>query len=320
MGRVKIAHAVSPPSMATIEPVAKVAASLARNSTGPASSAVLAMRRCGQVPGDDLVAILDIAGDAHGEILQHVGIDPSGADRIHPDVRGKFLRQTLRHVDDTGLRGTVGGAPHDAGHAVDRRDVHDVAPGAAQVRNRCLGGEERALEVGVDDAVPQLFREVIDRGAASPAGIVDEHIKATETFHGGLHHRPAARDGGHRSRCGDDTVSGVETADGIAGGFRGTAVERHPGARLDKGLNDGAAYSSGPARDKHPPCLHDRSSWSFLLTRGQSAETGHRSEHLRSCSQACGRSRSFSYAHIPSPPRRRRRPDGNDRPLQGLRA
>ena len=41
-----VAHAVSPPSMATIEPVAKVAASLARNSTGPASSSVLAMRRC----------------------------------------------------------------------------------------------------------------------------------------------------------------------------------------------------------------------------------------------------------------------------------
>lgn len=41
-------HAVSPPSIATIDPVAKVAASLARNSTGPASSSVLAMRRCAQ--------------------------------------------------------------------------------------------------------------------------------------------------------------------------------------------------------------------------------------------------------------------------------
>ncbi len=73
--------------MSTIVPVAKVVASLARNSTGPASTAVLAMRRCGQtIPGDEPIPVPDIVGDTHGKLLQACRYRLFPGNRIHPDT------------------------------------------------------------------------------------------------------------------------------------------------------------------------------------------------------------------------------------------
>ncbi len=62
--------------------------------------------------------------------------------------------------------------------------------------------------------------------------MVDKHIEATESSRGGLHDRPATRYAGHRSRCGDNTVCGIEPPDGVTGGVLGTAVDGDPGTRL----------------------------------------------------------------------------------------
>ena len=124
------------------------------------------------------------------------------------------------------------------------------------VRSRCgigeAAGEERALQVHVDRAVPLLLGH-LGGGTLDPdAGAVDEDVQPAVPLDG-LRDHPVAvrhdRDVGHdRVGCRPDLGQGV----------RGSVGENHRVARRGEPLPGRATDPTGPARDQDDP-RHDGS-------------------------------------------------------------
>src|SRR6185312_1122530 len=63
----------------------------------------------------------------------------------------------------------------------DRGEIHDAAPAAAaHSRQSGLRDEEAGLEVRVDDVVPIIFGDGIDRLRVGDAGVVDEDVDGAQ--------------------------------------------------------------------------------------------------------------------------------------------
>src|SRR2546428_3228716 len=129
-----------------------------------------------------------LRGGARPQILVRQRADGGArADGVHVDVvLGELERRQARHADDGALAAGVDRV-RGAGEplACDGGDVHDhaAAPGDHLARD-ALQAEEDALAVDPHDAVPVLFGEIHDVGAARDAGVVDEDIDLAEGVDG----------------------------------------------------------------------------------------------------------------------------------------
>ena len=122
-----------------------------------------------------------------------------GDDGDHAHAVGPVVvRQRAHEVDEAGLGGGVGRRARLAvmpGVAGDGDD--HAAPGLDHRRQRRLHGEEGALEVGLEHAVPVVLGDV-ERGTLVPdAGAVDEHVELPVALHRRGDERPAVADGAH---------------------------------------------------------------------------------------------------------------------------
>src|SRR6185437_14136747 len=90
-------------------------------------------------------------------------------------------REAASQVDHAGLGGAVGGAGVAAADAGRRGDVHDAArTGLDHRRQKRLAGEERALQVRVEDQVPVVGRQLGDAVLEEHAGDVHEQRRRTQ--------------------------------------------------------------------------------------------------------------------------------------------
>ncbi len=190
--------------------------------------------------------------------------------RIDPDVLpGEFDRRGARHLVHRGLGGGVG----DVGHAgmPDRGDRGDVDDRAAALPhhhgNHVLHGEERALEVDREDAVPLGFRDIDHAAHLGDADIVVEHVDAAVGLQASRDHRldiPGAGDvggegGGLAAFAGDDLHrlfgGGVVAVD--AEHLRALARKGHRGpARPDRaGADHQRGFSLEPIHRRLPHFL-----------------------------------------------------------------
>jgi len=93
-----------------------------------------------------------------------------------------------------------------------RGDVDDPPPAALlHPGNHRLGGIEGRREVEVDDRLPFLVREILDRRDELDAGIVDQHIDRAEGVHGAA---DQFRDTGGRHQVGA-VIAGTDTEIGL---------------------------------------------------------------------------------------------------------
>ena len=118
--------------------------------------------------------------------LDHFGRDIAGADRIDGDAGPRaFLRQGLHKADIARLRGGVIHLAHLALLAVNGGNANDPPElaGAHAFPDRPRHVEQR-VQVGVDDAVPLVFRHPVEHAVLGDAGIVDQHFnRADRRFH-----------------------------------------------------------------------------------------------------------------------------------------
>ena len=114
-------------------------------------------------------------------MFDHRRFHQARQDRIDPDMfRREFDRGGARHLVHRGL----GGGVADIGNAemADRGDRRDVDDRAAALplhhRNDVLHGEERALQVDREHAVPVRLRHLDHAAHFGDADIVVEHVDA----------------------------------------------------------------------------------------------------------------------------------------------
>ncbi len=240
---------------------------------GAVSVSVVASVGAGRGPDDDLAGV-HIAGLFDGEADRAgdgVRADGHPAERLHflapllvGDALGQFrcgharadradadVRVLLAQAFGEGPDRVPGGAIHGGGGryrmGADGGDVHHVAR-ALRLHRRQHGGDavQHAADVDVDHAVPFVHPQRGHRGQRHHAGIVDDHVDASETFErmGGegldvraARHvqRPGLGDAAARRDVGHDALEPV----GAAGAqqHRGAAVREQP----RRGFADAAA-------------------------------------------------------------------------------
>jgi hypothetical protein len=112
------------------------------------------------------------------------GLDEAGADRVHPDAASTVVdRLVSRQQHDTALRSVVRAAALEAFQALDAGDVDHVAAALLEhLRDHVLPAQEGALQVDVDDAIPLVGFEHVDRAPARGSGGIHEYVDATEAL------------------------------------------------------------------------------------------------------------------------------------------
>ena len=191
-------------------------------------------------------------------LLLQGGVHPAGTDGQHPDVvGGKIQRQVAGQGKDASLAGRVGRdilhglQTLHAGHV----DDHASAP-KLHLRNGELGHQEEALEIDVNDAIPEFLRGVhriqVGTGRLDP-DVVDQDVDPPKGLIGLTNHPGRLRGVGHVRRHVLDRQP-----------FIPGQVQQFPiGRSIDIGKNDrgslstqgqraGAANALGPAgHDSH---------------------------------------------------------------------
>ncbi|GFJ92734.1 hypothetical protein Prum_063760 [Phytohabitans rumicis] len=174
-----------------------------------------------------------------GGPAEHGCVHGAGADGVDPDPFGRVVQG--HRPDQRVDRGLARGVRGDALLGDERLHRGDGDDGAAapraQVRDRCPAGEEDALEVDVEDLVPQRLGRLDDRAVPLYAGARDKHVDAAEAFDGGGHEPVhVGRDGyigvdlsGIVKSTGDDRGASV----GQPGDHRGTDALRPAGHHGD---------------------------------------------------------------------------------------
>ena len=181
----------SPPWMSTLAPVMYAASSEARKHTSDAISDGSARR-----PNGIEARTLAIRASSV-ERADHRRVDDPGRDRVDGDpVAGPFTGEVAGQSEHARLGRRVVDATQGARRAAGHRGEVDDPPmsGVAQHRVGRLGAQERTRQVGVDDEVPLLGRDLgSPRGAQDP-GTVHERVDPAESLHGdrarGVRRRP----------------------------------------------------------------------------------------------------------------------------------
>lgn len=101
-----------------------------------------------------------------------------------------------------------------------------------------LRAEEGALEVGVEDAVPQRLIDVEGRAGLFDAGIIDEDVEPAQRLGRGSYTLAAGADVGNIHR--DGNAAG-NLREGFVETGLGSRADRHTGAGLRQADGDGLA-------------------------------------------------------------------------------
>ena len=186
--------------------------------------------------------------------LRDVGEEGTRHDAVHPHRGAEGAREALgervhrrlgRRVGDD-----AGGGPHRGGarHHDDR-----AARARGHPRAHHRGETERALQVHVEDLVPQVLGDVLD--AVVERGhprVVDQHVDPPElgvrALGEGLDLAPVADVAGHR-----EGAAAGRLADLLGGRLAGgelAAGDDHVGARLREGQDHGAPEAAAAAGDQ----------------------------------------------------------------------
>ena len=117
-----------------------------------------------------------------GDSLGHPGLGEPRGDGVDRDpLAGIFAGQGLGQADHARLGGRVVGLAEVADLAVHAGDVDHPAPAAlGHLVDELLGHQEDAGEVGVDDLVPGLLGQFLERPVAVDARVVDQDVDAAE--------------------------------------------------------------------------------------------------------------------------------------------
>src|SRR5215217_5495701 len=148
-------------------------------ANGPGDLVWLAEAAEGNLFLELLLGFLGDAGD-------HVGLNKPGADCVHGDPgAGQFLSRCLGEAEQPGLGRRVVGLADIAGLADKGAHVDDLAAALlGHVRQDRADRVEGAVEVYLDDLVPILDRELLQRAVYVDARVVDQYVHPVEFFHG----------------------------------------------------------------------------------------------------------------------------------------
>src|SRR5579863_8053919 len=119
--------------------------------------------------------------------LSHRGLDVAGADGVDGDAGlGELEAERLGEADDAVLGGGVGSAKHYSLLAAGRCDVDNPPPAALKLPaglEYLPGNQENAVQVGVDDVVPEFVGD-LRRHAAAAAGVVHQYVDVPVPLYG----------------------------------------------------------------------------------------------------------------------------------------
>src|SRR5947207_8996360 len=148
--------------------------------------------------------------------------DRAGADGVYTNALRRVIGgERPRQARDRGLGGVVLQIAAACDDGTYGGDVNDgAALVAAHQRNRCLGTEDVAHQVDVEDLVPARRARLVDLLVFADAGIVDKDVEAPELLRGAVDEVEA---------CGLGTDVSVREGDLGAGGLE---LGRHAPAAL----------------------------------------------------------------------------------------
>src|SRR5699024_7781957 len=166
-----------------------------------------------------------------GDLREQRGVGRAGADGIRGDaVAGEFTGEGLGEGDHATLAGGVDGLAGGAHAGGIGTDVDDGSPTLLLHHHAChgLGAVQGAVEVDVDDAVPDVRFDLQEGADLVPAGVVHQDVDAPVlVLRLGDH-------GVHGGAVGD--VHG--DTDGVVAQFRGGGTG---GLAVEVGVHDGGA-------------------------------------------------------------------------------
>jgi hypothetical protein len=187
----------------------------------------------------------------------HIVLGPqhrAGRNGVDADFRAEFARERLRQHHERRLGGAIDRVPAERTQPMDVGDVEDQPPAPAQFRRGGLRQEQRRAQVGADEVLECVPRDLADRRRIEGGGIVDEHVERAEGADDG---------GGQRLERGEIGEIGAEGRGrrrtlGIhrahqRAGLGGGAVVMHGQLRAPgvKGLRDDRADAPRAAGDQH---------------------------------------------------------------------
>ena len=233
-----------PPSTYSVVPVTYPASSEARIPHGGGDFLRRALT-AGRDRLDDLV---------RGQVSRHVGGDEARGDRVDGHAAPRDLGgDGLGHADQAGLGRGVVGLPGVRARSDDRGDVdHAPVTGLDHRAQRIPREPEGGREVGADDRVPVLVRELQHDVVARDARVVDEREHGpAELLLDLLEERLAVT-------AGDVGVDGLGLAaglldggdDGVGAGLVGAVVDRDGPAVGGQRLGDRRADALGGTGDE----------------------------------------------------------------------
>ncbi len=125
-----------------------------------------------------------------GKLRRHIGDDETRSDSVGTDAAlAEFFGHRLGETDDARFRGRVVGLTGVAAHTHHRTEADDAASAlAAHDRRHRLGEVEHRLEVYIDHRVPLFFGHAEQKPVFGDAGVVDQHVDASEILCYGSHH------------------------------------------------------------------------------------------------------------------------------------
>lgn len=193
---------------------------------------------------DGAFAFPQIGGPA-----QHRGIDGGGADGIDSDiVSGVIQGHGAHECIDRALARRIGGDARLRSIGLHGRDGDDRAAAAlAHFGNGELGGEEDALQIDVENVVPDLIRCVDDGAVALDAGAAGQNIDAPMARYRGLNRRIHV---GLGADVADETGGIVpDRRHGFIDRSLVVRHDRHLAATRSKAMGTGETHSEAAAGD-----------------------------------------------------------------------
>ena len=116
-------------------------------------------------------------------VFPKLGIDVPGADCVDADVTaGQFQRKVARECQQAGLGTSVGNGIGKSAEGVNGRDVDDGAARRRETGKQSLGQQQGGAQVDRHNSFPKLGCYLFEGLIVLDAGIVDQHIDASELF------------------------------------------------------------------------------------------------------------------------------------------
>jgi hypothetical protein len=214
------------------------------------------------LPGSD--GLPGLLGVVRGLRREQLRAEEAGFDKHRANAEGRNLGgQRLHPAFNAELRRRVGGEELASSNAGSRGDRHDESRAlGAHNRQDSAGDIHRTEQEGLDLCPEVLWGDLLEEPGEEIPCVVDEHVDATESIHGGLYRSLRVL------RVGDvqfDDEQVVSLADSLRHGVGVAAScdDRVPGGQSD--LGDLDAHSTARAGKKPNVLLSHRTSCCGLL-------------------------------------------------------